>query len=140
MDDKDFFWLVGLLEGEGCFSTSNQRSKYKGRSYLYVYPKIVLRMTDRDVVERAANLLGGCGVRLVPRHRPHKDIFECELMGARALRMMRLLLPHLGIRRQARVREHLATADANAEKMLVRKGRSRRERRENPGQFVRISL
>src|SRR6202012_5290481 len=91
----DFFWLVGLLEGEGSFmhgppSTPNQ-------------PRLVLHMTDLDIVERAARLMG---TRCVPRKHSNprwKPTFATMLRGRRAARLMQEMYPHLGSRRRAQI-------------------------------------
>lgn len=46
----DISWLAGLLEGEGSF-VWHQASRDKGR------PRIQLQMTDKDVMEKACNIL-----------------------------------------------------------------------------------
>jgi hypothetical protein len=98
MDDADFHWLVGLLEGEGCFGLSPGRA-YK--TSVYRYPRIVLNMTDEDVVARGAQLLG-CKYHR-QRHGRHKDTFTACLQGKRAADLMQALLPHMGARRQQRI-------------------------------------
>lgn len=54
IDQNQFFWLAGLLEGEGCFSV---RQDGQRRS-----PKVLINMTDKDVIERVAALVGS-GIR-----------------------------------------------------------------------------
>src|SRR5260221_14299991 len=48
--------LAGLLEGEGSFSTT--------RADGHVYPVLQLKMCDKDVVERAAAMIGATSVSL----------------------------------------------------------------------------
>src|SRR5215472_89670 len=43
-------WLAGLLEGEGYFGTVTNWVARKG----YRYPRVGIKMTDRDVIERVA--------------------------------------------------------------------------------------
>ena len=50
---EDFYWLIGILEGEGCFGITPAR-RYKNS--VYRYPKIALQMTDEAGVYRG---LGG---------------------------------------------------------------------------------
>lgn len=91
MTDRDLFWLAGLLEGEGCFDL------HRGR-----YPRIRLGMTDRDVVGRAATLLGG-RVRLTLRPAPVQATWHVEISGTKAAEMMRVILPYMGARRSAKI-------------------------------------
>ncbi|QDF14205.1 LAGLIDADG endonuclease [Microbacterium phage GardenState] len=91
----DLLWLAGLLEGEGAFDA------HRGR-----YPRIRLQMTDRDVVERVAKLLGTT-VRLSLKRAPASATWNAELSGDRAAEIMAALLPYMGARRSARIAEVL---------------------------------
>jgi len=97
IDPGDIRWLAGLLEGEGCFL-------YKST------PSIVLKMKDKDVVEHAANLLGGRGVRLgAPPVKPQwNQQYSCAVYGARAAGWMMTLYGLMGMRRKDKIREVLA--------------------------------
>lgn len=97
-DERDVLWLAGLLEGEGTFDA------HRGR-----YPRIRLGMTDRDVVGRAASLMGS-GVRLTLRRAPFAPTWHTEISGPRAEGIMRELLPHMGSRRSARIAEVLSVS------------------------------
>jgi hypothetical protein len=96
MQLSDICWLAGLLEGEGCFlSTANKT------------PGIQLLMTDRDVVERAAALLGG---RVGPpeiRGGNRKPRYSTRIYGNLAASWMMTLYAQLGTRRRAAVRKAL---------------------------------
>lgn len=89
---KDVYWLAGLLEGEGCFSTSR------------FCPIIALSMTDEDVVSRATKLLGASYGRHICK-KPRKDCFQVHLYGDKAIAWMMTLYPLMGKRRQERIRE-----------------------------------
>jgi hypothetical protein len=91
VNDADLVWLAGLLEGEGCFDL------HRGR-----YPRIRLGMTDRDVVERAADLME-TRVRIALHPAPIQASWHTETSGTNAVRLMRLLLPHMGTRRSAKI-------------------------------------
>ncbi len=62
----DIAWLAGLVEGEGSFHMSTRSIA------------IILTMTDRDVVERAATLLNGRVYKLAQPHvgRPRKQAWR----------------------------------------------------------------
>lgn len=98
MSRDDLLWLAGLLEGEGSFDL------HRGK-----YPRIRLGMTDRDVVGRAATLLGG-RVRLSLKPKPNKATWHVEVSGAKATEAMAWVLPHMGARRSARIAEILGHA------------------------------
>jgi hypothetical protein len=91
----DLLWLAGLLEGEGVFDAQRGR-----------YPRIRVGMTDRDIVGRAATLMG-TRVRLQYRPAPASPMWHAELQGERAAAIMRELLPFMGSRRSGRIAEVL---------------------------------
>lgn len=97
---KDIAWLGGLLEGEGSFSM-----KADG------YPGVHLHMTDRDVVERAAKLIGsrvrGPYKTKTPKGKLGKPVFACGVYGNRGAGWMMTIYQFLGERRQSRVRDIL---------------------------------
>lgn len=95
MTDADLMWLVGILEGEGCFDA--QRHKY---------PRIRLGMKDRDVVGRVATLMG-TRVRVSLKPAPFAPMFHTECQGERAAELMRLIFPHMGARRSSKIAEIL---------------------------------
>lgn len=110
MERDDLVWLAGLLEGEGTFDLHNGK-----------YPRIRLSMTDRDVVGRAATLMGA-KVRLSLKPAPQKAQWNAEISGEKADVLMRALLPLMGSRRSGRIADVLAYAfferDASGRKSL----------------------
>lgn len=93
MTKTEIAWLAGLLEGEGWFGDFALRSG-KRRT-----PGISLCMTDRDVVERAAKLMGDRHVSHLPAKPPRQAKYEVRLSGGPAISVMRTVLPYMGERR-----------------------------------------
>lgn len=102
MDERDLYWLAGLLEGEGAFDL------HRGK-----YPRIRLGMTDRDTVGRAATLLGG-RVRLSLKPAPAQATWHVEISGTKAEAIMKLILPHMGSRRSGKIATVLGHASLDA--------------------------
>ena len=102
MNRDDLIWLAGLLEGEGCFDL------HRGK-----YPRIRLGMKDRDVVGRAATLLGS-RLRVTLHPAPKAAMWHTEVSGAEAIRLLWELLPHMGARRSAKIAEILGHATLTA--------------------------
>ena len=98
MSRDDLVWLAGLFEGEAAFDL------HKGK-----YPRIRLGMTDRDVVGRAATLMGA-NVRLSLKPAPVKAMWHAEVSGAKALDLMLALLPLMGARRSGKIAEVIGHA------------------------------
>lgn len=97
---KDVAWLAGLLEGEGCFGGKDMR--------------IRMNMTDRDVVVRAATLLGVDArgpyqvVEPTKRGGSHKPVWRMAVYGPRAAGWMMTLYLFMGARRRQEIEEALA--------------------------------
>lgn len=108
MRDTDLAWLAGLLEGEGCFFFGKKVSRRVGVRLPPVV-KIQLKMTDLDVVCRAAALMGARDP--ITYSKPTvagKPIYECFVSGVAAKDIMFLLLPHMGERRTEKILSGLA--------------------------------
>lgn len=107
--ELDIVWLAGLLEGEGCFTPDTNCGKYKRRS-----PRVKLKMTDRDVVERAAALMDvECRPVKDPSHLAlvrtgkAKQAFSASATGDRGRAVMRAVLQYMGKRRTEKILESL---------------------------------
>lgn len=88
-------WLAGILEGEGSFMAGSPSTPRMS--------KIALRMSDRDVVERAAKIFGVAVTKNIPRQAHYKPMFQLKLSGKRAVEWMVILRPLMGIRRQGQI-------------------------------------
>lgn len=101
---EDLAWLAGILEGEGSFQWMKRQP---GRCA----PYIQLRMSDKDVVERAAILMNTLKVRSYQRQQAGKTIYKrmyvAVVTGFKAALLMEILLPQMGVRRAAKIRELL---------------------------------
>lgn len=96
-------WLAGLFEAEGWFGFyHSSRSLHAG-----------VQMADRDVVDRAASMLG-VNVRSNDWHHLHQETvsgepckirYTAEIRGAPAARAMRKMYPHLHSRRRAAIED-----------------------------------
>lgn len=105
--DLEVAWLAGLLEGEGCFSLNRDRRPGNRRPSLVVK----LKMTDADVVVRAGKLMNSPSVRRErdTRKEANSDCYVSRVTGAKAERVMRMVLPHMGTRRTEKINELLNT-------------------------------
>jgi hypothetical protein len=68
---------------------------------------VLLSMTDQDVGERAARLMGTVAYPYDAR-TGHRLQWRARLRGEAATALMRELLPHMGIRRTAKIEEVLS--------------------------------
>lgn len=88
-------WLAGLLEGEGTFRSNDG------------YPVVSVHMCDRDVVVRAAEVLGGTNVWDMTTEKDLADgwspSWKTAVSGARGAEVMRSLRPLMGCRRTAEI-------------------------------------
>lgn len=79
--------------------------KYKGKTYRY--PRLTVNMTDLDVIERAAALIG-CKVQVLPVQPGRLPAFRATRVGSAAAALMRELRPLMGERRRAQIDAALA--------------------------------
>src|SRR6267142_4585618 len=98
---EEINWVAGILEGEGCFSTNGNGSII-----------ITLTMTDKDVVYKAASILGGNGSVIEINKDNLKDsgfkrvlklYYRYSVYGPNAKEWMEVLYPLMGERRRKRI-------------------------------------
>lgn len=105
MANCDDAWAAGLFEGEGYVSV--QRTA-RGRPKV----RVAINMTDRDVLERFARIMGGHVLGPYDRGG-RKPMFTWQRGGFDVLRdAFARFEPYLGERRTARFREVLALEPA----------------------------
>lgn len=93
MSEVQAAWLAGLLDGEGCFDAPRDN------------PRIRVKMSDLDVVLRAADLMAAKTYMETPRFEEYKPCMVAQITGDRAVAVMRAVLPYLGSRRSGKVTE-----------------------------------
>jgi hypothetical protein len=111
MSSFEFGWVVGVLEGEGCFFVNTCGTPKYGP---YAYARVAVCMTDRDVLERLRDLTGigrleKIRARKDPKHKPISQWVVCR--NQEAIELMVAVYPHMGARRQAKIREVLALVE-----------------------------
>lgn len=102
--DTAVAWAAGLFEGEGCMNAYANGTA--------VRMQVRLGMTDRDVVERFAAIVGvgNLSVHDPPAHRAKgwKPLYTWCVYEAEKVRVViALLLPYMGERRRAKAEEVL---------------------------------
>ena len=95
VEELEFHWLVGVLEGEGTF--------LRGAPSKPGTPILRVSMTDRDVVEHVAKLFGRAVVRLRRRKPHHKLPYATTIKGAPAAQVMCAVRPFLGKARKLQI-------------------------------------
>lgn len=91
---RDIAWLAGLLEGEASFMLK------KGNTI------IRMQMTDKDVMDRAAALLGTkvADYGRKPKGKPsYLPVFHLAIHGTKAIGWMMTLYTFMGERRRAKI-------------------------------------
>jgi hypothetical protein len=117
-DSRGLVWLAGLLEAEGTFLKPPPSSP-KG-------PIVSCRMTDRDVVERVAEMFGTRVVSI--DKRPFRTEYAAVLKGSRAVLLMSDLRPMMGRRRGAAIDAAIRRFSPPARKLDFRKAEEIRHR------------
>jgi hypothetical protein len=91
---KEIAWLAGLLEGEASFMLRRGNTR------------IAMQMTDKDVMDRAASILGtkvGDYGRKPKGKASYLPVFHLSLHGTRAISWMMTLYSFMGERRRVKI-------------------------------------
>jgi hypothetical protein len=106
--ETDIAWAAGIWEGEGCWNVVRRPDRHK--------PQVQSRlaMTDRDVVERFAAIVGFGGLRYGIQRRPNeKPLAEWYTQRRDMTReLIAMFWPYLGERRRAKAQEVLDLGEA----------------------------
>src|SRR6266496_2673722 len=95
LSEFELGWLVGIIEGEGCFSLSGGK---------YPVLTIVVKMTDKDTIEKVAKLLKvPTRNPILPKSPKHKIQYKVRLNSNLARAWMKILLPYMSERRKERI-------------------------------------
>lgn len=94
MTEKEKYWLAGLLEGEGSFMKGPPSDPNR--------PRITIGMTDRDVIEKVADLFGVEYIAEIDRE-DYKTSYKVQIRGMKAIDLMCELRPLMGERRQQQI-------------------------------------
>jgi hypothetical protein len=99
--EADFAWACGLFEGEGSvIHRGHGRSMHRGLS---------LGMTDLDVLERFASIMGGRIGQRSERGGAYKPMWRWQLARWRDVEpLLRRMLPYMGARRRGAMEKLLA--------------------------------
>ncbi len=94
-DENEFYWLAGLLEGEGSF--------FQGPPSKANQPRIQIMMTDEDIIARVAQLFARSYLVSRKDRGGIKPIYITSIRGRNAVEWMRRLRPLMGQRRQGQI-------------------------------------
>src|SRR3990167_6154067 len=106
LSDTDKAWLAGLLEGEGSFMH---------------HPTIraAIRMTDEDVISKAANLIGVTYHTEPGKRIGWKRQFYFYVCGKLSLDLMKAILPWMGSRRTAAINRAIIEWDGKTKEQTT---------------------
>jgi hypothetical protein len=106
LSELELGWVVGLLEGEGCFTIK----KGKRKNGFSCTPAVRVVSTDGDVIDRLHELVpAGSVCKPTRKTKGGKQIYSWSLQNTEAvLDLLVVVFPMMGERRQNRIREVLA--------------------------------
>lgn len=118
ISERDLFWLAGYLEGEGCFSVrkvpAGTEVRQRGGGYNALKRarfcfSIIAATTDKDVAEHVARIFRATVVQERRDKRGRRKPCYIVQLGRRqeVRELLTLLLPLMGERRSAKIREML---------------------------------
>lgn len=108
MNDLQLGWLVGIIEGEGCFSYTQKYYETKKGSVKYRYARIKVTSTDEDVIDSllALTSVGHKYGPTQPKNSKHKPVSWWTVTKKEdVLWLINTIEPHLMKRRKERARE-----------------------------------
>ena len=70
-------------------------------------------MCDEDVVSKVSKMFGTACIKHTPKNPKHKDTYITALRGSRARKLMTVLKPLMGQRRQIQIQKALDSHDPN---------------------------
>lgn len=99
---EELYWIAGLLEGEGSFYVAKPNLTQHCSAAL-----ISIVMTDLDIIERAASILGGGSkIYVYNSKKRNKTSYKFAVTGSDlAIEWMNALYPLMGNRRQQKIKE-----------------------------------
>jgi|SRR5689334_14523165 len=104
-ENEEFYWLVGLLEGEGSFMKPPPSSPNA--------PRVSINMTDEDIIARVAVIFKRKHQFIKSKNLKHKNSYRVTLSGKRAVELMIACRPAMSKRRQRQIDEALAKYDGS---------------------------
>lgn len=108
-------WAAGVIEGEGCIqATTNTKSTHDGRQLYSFCLRVV--MTDRDILERLAEIFGVNAVHLYANTQGlgTKQLYRWEVRRVEHVKAICLVIyPHMGERRRGQIDHVLRTIEEN---------------------------
>ena len=109
MNERQFGWLIGYLEGEGSF---NAWLSGCGR---YLQTAIQVTSTDKDALEKLYDIVGGkLTGPYIPGGHGKKPIYRwMEGRRDRVVYLLNLILPYMTVRRQRQIKKMLKRIQEN---------------------------
>lgn len=103
LSEFEFGWLVGILEGEGCFDLHKKNPNQKGTQ------RIKVMMNDEDTIHRVRDLFYRLTGKQASIYRQTyekenwEDSYQITLSGKDAALVMRMVVKHMSIRRRQKI-------------------------------------
>jgi hypothetical protein len=97
LTEAEFWWMVGILEGEGFFDYNNGTQR------------ISIAMTDLDTIQKVSGIFTKISGREYSiRHRHYEKaeystLYEVHVFGQTAREILLTIVPHMSARRRQRI-------------------------------------
>lgn len=101
----DLGWLVGIIEGEGCFYKKSSVCKLRCGKYIYPLAGFALMSTDHDVMQRLSTLLQIKlkGPLYKQKSKERKVVWSLQVTGHNAIAIMKVLYKYMSKRRKKQI-------------------------------------
>lgn len=106
MDEKELYWLAGILEGEGSFMAGPPSDPNR--------PRIAVHMPDKDIIERVAEFFEVSYIHeVVPSNKNWSTTYRVIVRGPKAIEIMKKVRPIMGDRRKQQIDDSISSHNPN---------------------------
>jgi len=88
--EQEFFWLIGILEGEGCFAANGHTVA------------AIVDMTDEDTMKKVSKLMGA-KLKCRQPSGNRRRVYSASIYGNKAIDLMKRVRPYMSKRRGVKI-------------------------------------
>jgi len=104
LTDLELGWIVGLLEGEGSFYCQRMKQSVIRRTVSIATTDLDVLLKYKLIVEKVTNHTHNIRI---DKKKVHKDQYRITIVNQHAIRLMKLILTHMGERRKLKIEQCL---------------------------------
>jgi len=128
--ETDYYYLAGILDGEGCFCISKRGKKLKSDNSQPYRCVMTVIITDKILTDWLEKTFGGTVYEYLPENINHSKRYDWSIRGKNLEKLLKILIPKLKIKqKQAKlVLEFVETIERTGKKGLSKNIHKQREK------------